>query len=374
MRIALLLGSANVGGTELNTLRTVTALMRSGHEVTQILIGSPGSLVGRFVDTGASLVQVPTRSLAHPQILTAVNAIRNALVEARIQVAHSQDVFANIIGTPAARLARVPVVVTSRRWWMATPRRVHRTLNRAAYSLSTATVANAPSVATMLVRDEGLRPERVVVIPNLLDQRLLQEPTPAYRAATRAQLDLPDDATVIMCVARLMPVKNHSLLITAFATLASRKSNLRLVLVGGGALRHQLEAQAAELGLTGLVIFAGEREGGAALYGAADIAVLTSLSEGMPNSLLEAMACGLPVVSTAVGGCVDIVREGVTGHLVPSGDHEGLVTALASLAESPALRTQMGNAGRDMVLGTHTANSVIPQLESLYARLLASRE
>src|SRR5690606_20504760 len=133
------------------TLRTVSALMRRGHDVTQILIGSPGTLVGRFAETGVRLVQVPSRSLVHPQIRHTVYGIRDAVMNAGADVVHSQDVFGNIIGVPAARMARAPVVITSRRWWKATPRRVHRTLNRAAYSFSATTVANAPSVAAMLV-------------------------------------------------------------------------------------------------------------------------------------------------------------------------------------------------------------------------------
>lgn len=371
MRIVFVLGSSNIGGTELNTLRSATALVRRGHDVTQILIGSPGTLVDRFAQSGVRLERVQSRSLAHPDILRTSRHISSIIREHDAQVVHTHDVFANIIGVPSARIARTPVVISSRRWWKATPRRVHRVLNRLSYAMSTATVANAPSVANMLVGDERVPSERVHYIPNLIDESLLVPRVDENRKSIRSRLGVPDEAVVIMCVARLVPVKNHALLLRAFAAVARESLPLQLVLIGDGPLRQSLESQAAALGVQDRVTFAGELHGAACYYQGADIAILTSASEGMPNTLLEAMACGLPVISTAVGGCVDIVKTGTTGILVRPNAQAELEAAIVELASSAESRLTLGSAGLQAVMSQHTESSVMNQLESLYDGLLS---
>lgn len=370
MRIVFVLGSSHIGGTELNTLRTATALLRRGHDVTQILIGQPGTLIERFSATGVRIVQVPSRSLSHPTIVQTYRNVAGAMRELRAEVVHSQDVYANIIAIPAARIARAPVVVSSRRWWKATPRRVHLALNRVSYAMSDATVANAPSVAKMLIQDERLPSRKVHVVPNLVDESLLTWPDGTTRAAMRQELGLRPDAIIVMCVARLVPIKNHSMQLRALSALVKTHPEVQLVLVGGGSLQAELESMARDLGITDSVIFAGERHGAARYYHAADIAVLTSFSEGMPNSLLEAMACGLPVIATAVGGSVDVVYPERTGMLVSSDDHRGLQTALQELITSPNLRCVLGKRGYEMVKSQHTEEIVMQQLEGLYEALL----
>lgn len=371
MRIVFVLGSSNIGGTELNTLRSATALVRRGHHVTQILIGSSGTLVDRFAQSGVRLERVQSRSLAHPDIVRTSRHIASIIRDHDAQVVHTHDVFANIIGVPSARVARSPVVISSRRWWKATPRRVHRVLNRLSYAMSTATVANAPSVANMLIRDERLPPERVHYIPNLIDESLLVPRGGENRKSVRSQLGVPDESVVLMCVARLVPVKNHALLLRAFAAVARESRPLHLVLIGDGPLRQSLEDQAAALGIRDRVTFAGELHGAACYYRGADIAILTSVSEGMPNTLLEAMACGLPVISTAVGGCVDIVKTGTTGILVRPNAQADLQAAILELSRSPESRVTLGSAGLQAVLSQHTESSVMNQLESLYDGLLS---
>jgi glycosyltransferase involved in cell wall biosynthesis len=175
---------------------------------------------------------------------------------------------------------------------------------------------------------------------------------------------------VVGCVARLVPVKDHATLVEAFAIVRAEHPELHLVLVGDGECRRELEAQVERLGLTGAVTFTGELRGGGNHHRAFDISALTSLSEGFPNSLVEAMAAGVPVVATAVGGSVDAVAEGETGFLVPPRNAGALALALRRLAEDPALRATFGSAARERARTMYGAAPALRALQSMYDTLL----
>src|SRR2546422_1291668 len=152
----------------------------------------------------------------------------------------------------------------------------------------------------------------------------------------------------VVCVARLRPVKNLGLLLEGCAALQSRGVEFRCVLVGDGSCRDELEAMRARLGLARVVEVAGAAEQAEVLawWQRATIAALTSTSEGMPVSLMEAAACGVPAVAPAVGGIPELVEDGVTGLLVPVGDTQALAAALEQLLRNPGLAARMGMAAR----------------------------
>jgi glycosyltransferase involved in cell wall biosynthesis len=172
-------------------------------------------------------------------------------------------------------------------------------------------------------------------------------PTAADRAAARRVLGLPADAFVLGVVARLSPQKAHGVLLRAVAALAPARPALRLVIVGDGEERAALEALAAELGIADRTLFTGvRRDVPGQLLPAFDVSCLSSVHEGVPLTVLESMAAGLPVVATAVGALSDLVTDGVEGFLVPSGDHAALADRLAALADDPALRDLLGARAR----------------------------
>ena len=146
-----------------------------------------------------------------------------------------------------------------------------------------------------------------------------------------------------------------------------------LVLVGDGSEREPLAALAETLGLTGRVHFAGERRGSLNFHHLFDVSALSSLHEGFPNSLIEAMAAGRPVVATSVGGVTDAVEHGVTGYLVAARDPSALAMALSTLLGQPALRRAFGDAGRERVRSAYGADDVIERLQALYLSLVTTR-
>lgn len=194
-------------------------------------------------------------------------------------------------------------------------------------------------------------------------------PDPVGRACWRAENVIEPDAIVITVVGRLTEQKNHALLLRAFARLHSIQP-LRLLVVGDGELRQQLEQQAAESGISAKVRFLGLRADVPAILNASDIFVLPSRWEGNPLSVQEAMASGLPVVATTVGGVPELVENGVSGLLVPSEDEAALANALQTLIDHPHLRQQMGEAALIRARQRFDIRITVQQYEQLYETLL----
>lgn len=216
-------------------------------------------------------------------------------------------------------------------------------------------VAVCGYIKRLLVENEGIPASRVDVVYNGVDPSRFD---PSLRAAldpagVRAGLGLSPDAKVVTCVARFHPVKDHPTLVRAFAHAARELPDARLLLVGGGEA-EPLRALAGELGVGDRVVFAGVRRDIPAVYAASDLFSMASLSEGTSVTLLEAMLSERAALVTDVGGNPEIVARGVTGELIPRGDHAAMGAAMASLLRDPARCARMGEQGRRRVLERFT--------------------
>jgi glycosyltransferase involved in cell wall biosynthesis len=196
-------------------------------------------------------------------------------------------------------------------------------------------------------------------------------PNPDTRAQWRQAHGIEPHATVLTHVGRFAPPKNHALLIEAFAQVRA-DAPLYLLLVGGGELENAVREQVAGLGLQGRVRFLGVRADVADILRASDVFVLSSRWEGNPMSVMEAMAAGLPVVSTAVGGVPELVQHGATGLLVPAGDACSLAEAIAQLGCDPARRAAIGNAARQTARERFDVRVMSLAYATLYQQLLCS--
>jgi glycosyltransferase involved in cell wall biosynthesis len=194
-------------------------------------------------------------------------------------------------------------------------------------------------------------------------------PDPNKRAQWRQAHGIEPHATVLTHVGRFAPPKNHALLIEAFAQTRA-DTPLYLLLVGGGELENAVQEQVAQLGLENRVRFLGVRADVADILRASDVFVLSSRWEGNPMSVMEAMAAGLPVVSTAVGGVPELVREGETGLLVPSEDAAALAQAMQALVDDPVRRQAMGAAARRHAVAHFDIRHTVRGYEQLYESLL----
>jgi glycosyltransferase involved in cell wall biosynthesis len=238
-----------------------------------------------------------------------------------------------------------------------------RWIQRYALNHGVVPVAVAKEVALSLERLYGI--QRCRVISNGI-------PTDSYacpqtpRREWRTKERFGTDDILFVCVARFAPQKNHSLLLKAFAQGPASDPKAHLVLVGEGVLREQLEEQAKSLGLAGQVHFLGLRTDIPDVLGAMDVFVLSSDWEGNPLSVMEAMASGLPIVSTAAGGVADLVESGKQGLIVPLGDVQGFSGAMISLLRNQEARQRLGLAAARRARQSYDVSTMVRAYEELY--------
>ncbi|HEY3266705.1 MAG TPA: glycosyltransferase [Armatimonadota bacterium] len=214
-------------------------------------------------------------------------------------------------------------------------------------------------------REFGVLPERICLIRNGVDVCRFR-PT-EDRAAARAALGIPPDGFLIGAVGRLSEEKGHAILLDAFAALSQTNPTVRLAIAGDGPLMESLKEQATALGLRERVVFLGRREDAPAVYHALDALAQPSLREGLPLTVAEAGASGLPVVSTDVGDVSAVVVDGQTGYLAPPGEPAALAAALARLISAPDIAAAMGSAARRHVEERFAVARVANQYAKLYA-------
>ncbi len=371
LRVAFCIDNMNPGGTELNALRTAPHLLSAGVDLSVFCLSDGGPLLERYAALGVRVDTLPLRSLYGRSTATAGREMRRIIKAREIGIVHAHDFYSNIFAGPWVRSARGKFVA-SRRWWEGPASRAQRWANRASYILAHRVLANAPRIATLLKEQERVSGDRVVVIPNFVEDAAFDPPPAGWVDWLAQDLSLPDERVVVGVVANLSTIKDHATLLTAVASLAPAHPSLYVVLVGNdGGSRASLERLAADLGLAARVRFAGQRPNLPSPHHLFDISVLTSISEGMPNSIIEAMAAARPVVATAVGAVPDAVVEGETGFLVPPRRPEILGERVAQLIQDASLRRRLGEAGRARADVKHRAHAAIGPLLEVY-RSLAS--
>jgi glycosyltransferase involved in cell wall biosynthesis len=369
IRVAFCLDSFAIGGTELNAVRTAEALDPNRIDLCVFHLQTHGPLRTRYERLGVPMTHVPIPNLYSPR--TAFQGMRLARLLRRenVDVVHSHDIYCNIFVVPWARILSRCSIIASRRWGYQASKPGLAMVNRWSSLLADRVLANSSGVARLLDAEEGVPRKKIVEIPNFLAENAFKVADEAVRAAERRAWGLPDGAFAIGIVARLSPVKNHVLLLRAVAQLDAR---FHLVVIGDGPSRADLEGLARRLDIDSRVHFTGEVVSPHNLHQCLDVSVLCSLSEGFPNSLIEAMAAARPVVATPVGGVTDAVTHGVTGILVPVDDPAPLVDALRMLEADALLRTRLGEAGREAVRLKFRQEVVIEKLSALY-EMLADR-
>lgn len=217
----------------------------------------------------------------------------------------------------------------------------------------------------------GLDAARFEVLHNGVDTARLQPSTD--RAGARQRLGLPPDRPLVLTVANLTPIKDHAALLEAAATLAASGAARPLFLwLGEGPTRAALQARIARLGLAADVLMPGSRHDVAPYLQAADLFVLPSRLEGMSNAILEAMACGLPVLARRVGANPELVLDGQTGLLCPAADAAAFATALARLLADGPLRLRLGEAGRRRAEANFSLDAMLARYADFYRQAAAA--
>jgi len=364
MRLVHLTSSRFFGGPERQMLGLADALR--GRAETQFLSFAEGGRCGAFLAEchrrghDADFLNFDT-----PRLAAAARELRGRLDGADVLLCHGYK--ADLLGQNAARRLGLPVVAVSRGWTGETWRvRFYEAIDRRMLRGMDLVVCVSEAQAVK-VRAAGVPAAKVVVIRNAARPMAFPPPSDAGRSRLSAHAASPGDLLVVTA-ARLSPDKGIHVLIDAARRVVDRVPGARFIVFGEGAERERLERQIAECGLEEAVRLAGFSPGLDQLWPNADLMVLPSFTEGLPNVILEASAAGVPVVATAVGGTPEAVDPGQTGLLVPPGDPLALAGAVVELLIDPLRRRKLGLAGRRFVREGFTFGVQATQYLAMFAR------
>lgn len=348
------------GGTENQMIELARRLDPARFEVHVPCFHRTGEWLSRAEDRAVSLPEFPLRGFRNPATLRQVRRFVRWCRERQIAVLHATDIYANIFGLPAARIAGVPVRIANRREINPDKSAGLIALQRAGYACASRIVANSSAAAGRL-REERVDAARISIVPNGLDLARYQRQATA--SAPRR----------VITVANLRQEKAHEILVEAAAPVLSRFPDAEFVMVGGGVRLDEIRALVRARGLHDRVRLLGHRDDVAQLLSDSHIFALPSRSEAMPNGILEAMAAGLPVVATRVGGIPEVVADGTTGTLVPADDAPRLAAALIDLMANPARAAAFGAAGRAFVEERFSFDRMVASFEHIYLSELQRR-
>jgi glycosyltransferase involved in cell wall biosynthesis len=329
---------------------------RARFELMFVVLGDRGPLAQVIEDHGWSVTALGVPTGLKPGLVLRLKRLLN---EQAADIVHTHDDRPLVYGAPAARMARLRCVHTHHHGWLSdTTARRARLVSWAARLVDPFVCVAHDSARQMIA--QGVPADKVRVLWNGVDLERFAFHGPC--------LDGP-----AVTVARLSPEKDHATLLHAAALAVRQDPSFRLEIAGDGPCREALLRQTAELGLSGHVTFLGEVRDVPALLQRARLFVLPSQSEGLSLTLLEAMACGLPIVTTRVGGSPEVVRDDVNGLLVPPAQPAPMAAALQRLWRQPALLQQYGALGRERVERDFDVRAMVARYESLYeARRVAS--
>ncbi|HXG05457.1 MAG TPA: TIGR03088 family PEP-CTERM/XrtA system glycosyltransferase, partial [Candidatus Binatia bacterium] len=364
MHVVHVLHTLAVGGTENGVVNLVGALAGAARH-TVVAVTTSGALAARLPE-GVAVHALGKR----PGIDVAAQVRLVALLRRlRPDIVHTRN-WGAFDAVPAARLAGVRLVVHGEHGREAADpegrnRRRNR-LRRLLAPLVSHWVTVSHDLRRWLVHHVGIPGERVTTIHNGVDTHRFAE---GDREGAREALGLPAGAPVVGTVGRLDPVKDHARLVAAFRAVVAERPDALLLIVGDGPLRDDLQQAVAAAGLERSVRLLGERDDIPRVLAALDVFTLPSLAEGISNTILEAMATGLPVVATNVGGNPELVEDGVTGRLVEPRRTEALAAALLGYVNDPVLARLHGKAGRQRCVTEFSLDRMAARYLALYRRL-----
>lgn len=363
VRVCQLLHSLTVGGAEV-LARSIALGLRERIHFSFVCLDELGEIGEQLREEGFQVTVLGRRGGLD---LGCGRRLRAVLQRHQADIVHAHQYTPFFYATLARGLGkRFPILFTEHgRHFPDSPSRKRRLYNRICLRRCDRIVGVGQAVEHALVSNEGIPSRRVEVIYNGVPLVRFSRTPPGVRSEVRQELSLVTDEFVVVQIARLDYLKDHRTAIDAMARLVARVPGARLLLVGDGPERSGIEHEIDRLGLGHIVRLLGVRRDVERLLAAADALLLTSISEGIPVTLIEGMAARLPVVSTDVGGVAEVVRDGETGFLAPAHDGSGLADALQRLAADATLRVVMGR------LGAERAEQLFSdrQMHDAYARL-----
>jgi sugar transferase (PEP-CTERM/EpsH1 system associated) len=373
LRILHILNRLDRGGTELVILKLIRGLSEGPFEHRLASLRGMDPQLESVPLPGGKLLSAGGKKSGFQFPLFRLVSLMRAY---RPHIVHSRN-WGAIEAIPAARLARIPVAIHSEHGYeldmlAGLPKR-RRVFRRAAYEMADSVIAVTRELRDYHARQAWVSPERIQIIYNGVDTQRFS-PRPDARASLRRRFCVPENRFIVGTVGRMVPIKDHPTLLHATEILLSRGINAHALLVGSGPeFQHNQQLVNASPRLGGHVTFAGDSDEVPELLNTMDAFVLPSISEGMSNTLLEAMAVGLPVIATRVGGNTEVIEEDCSGWLFGPRDAERLASRLALLASQEDLRRQYGAAARQRTVGRFSLGRMLEDYARLYLELANRR-
>ncbi len=369
-RILHIVEDLKIGGLERVLASIVLTLDPSKYDVQVWCLSRGGAVAEELIARGIALRILKMDSYHRP---LQIAALARLMKTEQFAIIHTHGYFASTFGRLAAILARISVVITHVHSTYHDYGKRNRLIERVLSYFTDRIICISRAVETFVTVDEGIRKIKTCLIYNGVDFPVSID-ADRCRREVRNSLGIDAAAIVITVVASLTANKGHRLLLEAFAQVFRTHPTVRLAIVGGGPLRQEIEAAARKLAIDQSVSLLGVRNDVFELLRASDIFVLPSQNrEGLGVALIEAMAAGLPVIGTNLGGIPEIIVEGENGFLVAPGSPGQLADALVKLVDNQGLRVSMGRRGRELYEEKFTLSEMIHRIETLYDQLLENK-
>jgi glycosyltransferase involved in cell wall biosynthesis len=364
MKILHTEASCGWGGQEMRILAEAMGMRHRGHEL--LIAAPPESRI--YAEARKRGLETRALPLARKSF-AGVRAMRTLIKAEDVQVVNTHSSTDSwLTALSCIGLAGAPVIVRTRHISAPIP---SNPFTRWLYVRAAAhVVTTGEALRRQVIAEAGADPARVTSVPTGID---LNHFHPGDRIAARAELGLAPEDFLAGIVATLRSWKGHRYLLDAIARIP--ETRVKAVVVGGGPGEDNLRRQAADLGIEARVIMAGQREDVVSWLQSFDVFALPSYAnEGVPQAIMQAMACGLPVITTAIGAIGEAARDGVTALMVPPQNTDALVAALLRLRDDAALRARLGQAGLTEARARFSEEAMLDRMEAIFLSAVRDKE
>jgi len=363
-KIAHIITDLDIGGAEAMLLKTLRNFKNNQYEHFVISLHPKKNSLRKEIEKEG--FEVYSLNLSKKNFLFAFVRLLFILKKEKPKIVHNYLFHADLVGRIAARLMRVPIVISSLRNENIGGRLYERLLGMTDFCVDNVTAVSR-NVADAHILKGTTKKDKIRIIYNgveLVDTHSESSP------CIRKEMNIDDDVFLLLTIANLEAKKGHIFLFEALSILKEKGYRFKLLAVGSGRERKKLEDEIVNKGLEKEILLTGRREHISELLAASDAFVLPSLWEGLPNALLEAMAAGLPVIATKVGGIPEVIRDNETGLLVEPRDRSALAKAIERIMEDPELRRRLAENAKDYVRKNFDIKNTVMCLNELYEELL----
>ncbi len=367
MNILFITNHLNIGGITSYILTLATGLKKRGHNI--YVASSGGSLLPRFMEEGINYISIPikTKKEISPKILASLFKLKDAVKKYRIDVVHTNSRTTQVLGCLLSKKADIAHISTCHGFFK------KRLLRKLFPCWGLKVIAISEEVKKHLVKDFGVKEKDIRIVHNGIDVERFGRCTKYDVRSTKENLGL-SDGPVVGIVARLSDVKGHIYLIEAMKDVLAKIPDAQLLIVGDGKEKRALVKLINDLGIEKNVFLVPSVTETNEVLSVMDVFVLPSLKEGLGLALIEAMACGLAVIGSDIGGIKSLIQDGNNGLLVRPADRVSLSKAILELLGDAKKREYFGNNARDFIGKNFSQEEMVTQTQEVYSECVSLKQ